>query len=145
MELKFAMCSQVFTSILRLNQMNATHILTAISLQSAVFKGPVIVLVLAVPNVEWCSVGCSCTRTYQQTSCNTDCSDITRWSYACAYHVGIGQSEAILLYTFFFAVALRPRLLYTYLFLTLRWLMSYIYGAPILDVSRSHTTTQHSR
>ena len=29
--------------------------------------------------------------------------------------------------------------------LTFRWLMSYIYGAPILDVSRSHTTTQHSR
>jgi len=31
--------------------------------------------------------------------------------------------------------------------LTLRFLMSYIhiYGAPILDVSRSHTTTQHSR
>ena len=29
--------------------------------------------------------------------------------------------------------------------LTLRRLMSYIYGAPILDVSRSHTTTQHSR
>jgi len=29
--------------------------------------------------------------------------------------------------------------------LTLRPLMSYIYGAPILDVSRSHTTTQHSR
>ena len=29
--------------------------------------------------------------------------------------------------------------------LTLRWLMSHIYGAPILDVSRSHTTTQHSR
>jgi len=29
--------------------------------------------------------------------------------------------------------------------LTLRWLMSYIYGAPILDVSRSHTTTQHIR
>jgi len=27
------------------------------------------------------------------------------------------------------------------LFLTLRRLMSYIYGAPILDVSRSHTTT----
>ena len=26
--------------------------------------------------------------------------------------------------------------------LTLRLLMSYIYGAPILDVSRSHTTTQ---
>ena len=29
--------------------------------------------------------------------------------------------------------------------LTLRRLMSYIYGAPIRDVSRSHTTTQHSR
>ena len=31
------------------------------------------------------------------------------------------------------------------LYLTLRLLMSYIYGAPILDVSRSHTTTHHSR
>jgi len=29
--------------------------------------------------------------------------------------------------------------------LNLRLLMSYIYGAPILDVSRSHTTTHHSR
>ena len=29
--------------------------------------------------------------------------------------------------------------------LTLRRLMSYVYGAPILDVSRSHTTTQHRR
>jgi hypothetical protein len=29
--------------------------------------------------------------------------------------------------------------------LSLRLLMSYIYGAPILDVFRSHTTTQHSR
>ena len=29
--------------------------------------------------------------------------------------------------------------------LTLRRLMSYINGAPILDVSRSHTTTQQSR
>jgi len=29
--------------------------------------------------------------------------------------------------------------------LIFRRLMSYIYGAPILDVSRSHTTTQHSR
>jgi len=29
--------------------------------------------------------------------------------------------------------------------LTLRRLMSYTYGAPILDVSISHTTTQHSR
>ena len=29
--------------------------------------------------------------------------------------------------------------------LIFRLLMSYIHGAPILDVSRSHTTTQHSR
>ena len=29
--------------------------------------------------------------------------------------------------------------------LILRLLMSYIYGAPILDVSRSHTTTHHGR
>ena len=29
--------------------------------------------------------------------------------------------------------------------LTFGLLMSYIYGAPNLDVSRSHTTTQHSR
>ena len=29
--------------------------------------------------------------------------------------------------------------------LTLTSLTLYIYGAPILDVSRSHTTTQHSR
>jgi len=29
--------------------------------------------------------------------------------------------------------------------LTFRLLILYIYGAPILDVSRSHTTTQHSR
>ena len=29
--------------------------------------------------------------------------------------------------------------------LTFKLLMSYIYGAPILDVSSSHTTTQHSR
>jgi len=43
------------------------------------------------------------------------------------------------------------QMLYTVIRLTLRLLMSYIYiyiyiyGAPILDVSRSHTTTQHSR
>ena len=29
--------------------------------------------------------------------------------------------------------------------LTFRLLMLYIYGVPIRDVSRSHTTTQHSR
>ena len=29
--------------------------------------------------------------------------------------------------------------------LTFRLLMSYIYGAPTLDASRSHTATHHSR
>ena len=40
---------------------------------------------------------------------------------------------------------LRLQFVFVLLVLTLRRLMSYIYGAPILDVSRSHTTTQHSR
>ena len=35
--------------------------------------------------------------------------------------------------------------IYKRMCLTLRSLTLYIYGAPILDVSRSHTTTQHSR
>ena len=33
----------------------------------------------------------------------------------------------------------------TAIYFTLKRLMSYIYGAPFLDVPRSHTTTQHSR
>jgi len=45
-------------------------------------KSPVIVLVVAVPNVEWTNVDCSCT--YQQTSCNRECCDFTRWIYPCA-------------------------------------------------------------
>jgi hypothetical protein len=43
----------------------------------------------------------------------------------------------------------KPNLTYSFYLigrhLTLRVLMSYIYGVHILDVSRSHTTTQHSR
>jgi len=39
----------------------------------------------------------------------------------------------------------RMRRINGFVILTFRLLMSYIYGAPILDVSRSHTTTQHSR
>ena len=35
-------------------------------------------------------------------------------------------------------LTLRPVMSYIYIYI-------YIYGAPILDVSRSHTTTQHSR
>jgi len=36
------------------------------------------------------------------------------------------------------------RLLMSYLYISI-YIYIYIYGAPILDVSRSHTTTQHSR
>jgi len=46
---------------------------------------------------------------------------------------------------FLFVCCHMHRTAHTLFCLTLRWLMSYIYGAPILDVSRSHTTTQHSR
>jgi len=42
-------------------------------------------------------------------------------------------------------VALRCTNVYMNFSLTLRLLMSYIYGVHILDVSRSHTTTHHSR
>ena len=45
-----------------------------------------------------------------------------------------------------FSLHLRALCIFTsQVLLTLRLLMSYIYRAPILDVSRSHTTTQHSR
>jgi len=46
---------------------------------------------------------------------------------------------ALLAHHFLHVSKLRVKLL------TFRLLMSYIYGAPILDVSRSYTTTQHSR
>ena len=38
--------------------------------------------------------------------------------------------------------SLTLRLLMSYIYI---YMYMYIYGAPILDVSRSHTTTQHSR
>ena len=47
--------------------------------------------------------------------------------------------DLLLVYHFLHVSRIRVKLL------TFRRLMSYIYGAPILDVSRSHTTTQHSR
>ena len=40
--------------------------------------------------------------------------------------------------------SLTLRLLMSYIY-TYIYIYIYIYGAPILDVSRSHTTTQHSR
>ena len=47
--------------------------------------------------------------------------------------------QALLAYHFLHVSRIRVKSL------TLRVLMSYIYRAPILDVSRPHTTTQHSR
>ena len=46
---------------------------------------------------------------------------------------------------FLFSIFLIDFVLHFSISLTLRRLMSYLYGAPILDVSRSHTTTHHSR
>ena len=63
-----------------------------------------------------------------QRNLNSTCYDVTfltQRTYSCSNFVAISSLVLELL--------------------TLRWLMSYIYGAPILDVSRSHTTTQHSR
>ena len=40
--------------------------------------------------------------------------------------------------------SLTLRLLMSYIYLYI-YIYIYIYGAPILDVSRSHTTTHHSR
>ena len=40
--------------------------------------------------------------------------------------------------------SLTLRLLMSYIYIYI-YIYMYIYGAPILDVSRSHTTTQHSR
>jgi len=59
--------------------------------------------------------------------------NVVKW----VLHSCIFRTLCILKYSFY--------VLHTQGTLTLRWLMSYIYGAPILDVSRSHTTTQHSR
>jgi len=58
-------------------------------------------------------------------------------------------SKLLIYLIYLIYLTLRRRTTYIYVALwrslTLRRLMSYIYGAPILDVSRSHTTTQHSR
>ena len=61
-------------------------------------------------------------------------------------HVTFAMQENIeQRYAIKFCVKLNKSTTETFASLTLRRLMSYIYGAPILDVSRSHTTTQHSR
>jgi len=61
-------------------------------------------------------------------------------------HVTFAMQENIeQQYVIKFCVKLDKSATVTFASLTFRRLMSYIYGAPILDVSRSHTTTQHSR
>ena len=70
-------------------------------------------------------------------------------------HISEGSTTLSYIYIvtqyFHLVVRYKCKLKYSHTFsenlttLTLRRLMSYIYGAPILDVSRSHTTTQHSR
>jgi hypothetical protein len=43
-------------------------------------------------------------------------------------------------------LTLRQLIFYIYIYIYIYvYIYIYIYGAPILDVSRSHTTTQHSR
>ena len=46
---------------------------------------------------------------------------------------------------FFHVSRIRVKLLTFRLLMLYIYIYIYIYGAPILDVSRSHTTTQHSR
>ena len=60
-------------------------------------------------------------------------------------HLDLKPRELIWLIGKHSPLSLTNKLLIYKTVLTLRLLMSYIYGAPILDVSRSHTTTQHSR
>ena len=58
-----------------------------------------------------------------------------RFLYYCEW---IGGRTICFNYWMYFGLTLRLLMSYIYIYI-------YIYGAPILDVSRSHTTTQHSR
>ena len=53
-------------------------------------------------------------------------------------NISLGGTTAMML--LIFKLTLRRLMSYIYIYIYI-----YIYGAPILDVSRSHTTTQHSR
>jgi hypothetical protein len=73
------------------------------------------------------------------------CRYVVLWVYGivgiwCCRYVVLSVYGVVRIWCCRYVVVLAPKAL-----LTLRRLMSYIYGAPILDVSRSHTTTQHSR
>jgi hypothetical protein len=55
---------------------------------------------------------------------------------------GVVPQMSKILIAAMFLLLLTLRLLMSYIYI---YIYIYIYGAPILDVSRSHTTTQHSR
>jgi len=50
----------------------------------------------------------------------------------------INKEHKLIIYILVYLTLKAINVLYIYIYI-------YIYGAPILDVSRSHTTTQHSR
>ena len=88
------------------------------------------------------SSACTTRSSQKWTLCRHD----ALWALACStvlFHASLSIVVLLQFWTSFF-----PDPLWHHpLILTLRLLMSYIYiyGAPILDVSRSHTTTHHSR
>ena len=88
-------------------------------------------------------VGCGRTNLIEHSRVNLHIKADSRTSTRTMWEVTVLQLE------YRVQLTLRRRTTYIYVALwrslTLRRLMPYIYGAPILDVSRSHTTTQHSR
>ena len=73
---------------------------------------------------------------YQISYCRSNAAEMWRWPFQLSL-MSILKRIGLCLHSH---MSSWPGLL-----LTRRRLTSYIYGAPILDVSRSHTTTQHSR
>ena len=61
---------------------------------------------------------------------------------SCSYGVIVNYWQATWHFRSHQDIILTLRLLMSYIYI---YIYIYIYGAPILDVSRSHTTTQHSR
>ena len=71
-----------------------------------------------------------------QTSTSSILIYVTTWEISCV----IKKSVSFIIINHNQERQLTLRLLMSYIYIYI-----YIYGAPILDVSRSHTTTQHSR
>ena len=130
------------------------------------FCVPFIFLVKEFLSVHWCTTSASCTCpattwiicaggtlgfssdrnfAYFSTSLFSPPTPAVRlWSSVTPLVTTTSTSSAPVMHLAFQVVSTVQYFLFQSL-LTLRWLTSYIYGAPILDVSRSHTTTQHSR